>query len=173
MALKRESLKKFLKTLKLKVVSVKQERTEPNEQNPQGSEILTLELAEQLDFVEGTQLEPTSARNFRVNNVRTVIVAGDDIATFMDEAEEDADGKHINYEGTMTLDVSKPKVNRNGEVSVPSRVFLTSVPFNRRGTQLRQKRANVVKDNIANYLKQQYGSLAEAPQGEKVEVTAG
>lgn len=141
MALTALSLKKFLKQTKLVILSIEDDSSEE-------TKVLKLTLAEPTTAI-GSNVTDTGAE-MKLLNVTTVYVAADDIEKFMATAEEDGD--IINYEGSMKLDVSRPNgrlVNGVFAITKPSKAFLTSVAFNKRGNGLRADRTAALSAAIA------------------------
>lgn len=79
----------------------------------------------------------------------TVHCAGDDLAVLAAGLSE-KDGKLV-YNGTLKLDVSRPKFGRrNGQIVpvAPSRIWLTSTSFARKGRQLSQDNRQKVQSQV-------------------------
>ncbi len=135
-------LKKFMKTLELEVVQIHDDSTAD-------TQILRLELAKPVNAKSSI----IAANNdYIYMQDKEVIVSNEDIDSFF-EAVEEKDGKMF-YKGTMKLDVSKPVGwnNREGvwELKKPSRIWLTSVTFDKLGRSGRAEN----KDGLSEFLKE-------------------
>lgn len=152
MAIKKETLKKFIKLTNLQVVSIEDDSTD-------NTEVKKLILAESVTAVGSI---PTPQGGQMTLNTKTVFVAGDDIEKFLADATEEDD--IIKYEGAMKLDVSKPRfrAGANGamEVSKASNAWLVSTSFAKRGGQLRTDSRAKLNDAISDMFKTAVNQMA-------------
>lgn len=183
MAIELKDLKALVQKKKLVIISVDERQiVVPNDEG--STDTITgyaLTLAEPVTNLKSTTL--TLGKAVVLPSTTEVNVIGDDVDKFLEDCIKDGD--KVVYEGAMKLDVSRPKFRRNNstgktELVVGPRAFLVSVPFNIRGTQLRNQRTASVAEEMAKYLDGAVASLAtdntgvktEQPKERKLEVTA-
>lgn len=159
-ATKKALLGRFLKTTRLVIESIEDDSGE-------NSKIAKITLAEPVSTA-GSQFTDTGAV-VRIDNAVVAFVAGDvanpepgsDLEALLNGCTETADGKLV-YEGPLKMDVNKPRVSfRNGaaQVTNPSKLWITSVAFNRRGAGLRAQSQAALSD----VMKQLFGQGSLAP----------
>lgn len=142
MAFTRENLQRFIKSTGL-VISVIEDDSSAD------TEVKILFLAEPVNAV-GSNPTP-EGKEMRVSGSK-VYVAAEDIDKMLEGLTE-KDGKLV-YNGSMHLDVSKPKIrNVNGvpTVTAAAKIWLTSTKFSRRGAALQQQQRNDLSNVINKF----------------------
>jgi hypothetical protein len=170
-----KTLGKIVKSVKLTIVSIEDESTT-------NSQVLRVELAED---VPATGSMPLSDGSFpkKTSNVIYVGQGNEDekgsITAFMEglkknddgEVEYDADG-FAHYEGPMKLDISKPRI-RNGKVVKEPRVWLTTVRFANGAQTLINENRTSTDNAILKLFGRPVAEAAAKPEQERVTVSAG
>lgn len=165
MALSKASLAKFIKQTNLRIIDIVDEST-PD------TEVYRLNLAEPITAI-GSNVTDKGAE-MRLNNVTSLMVAGEDYVAFTEQAEEVGD--EIHYTGKMKVDVSRPKgrQNRDGSFTITRapQAWLTAVAFNKKGGDLQR----AAKVSLSDAVAQLFGKVDEngkftppAPKKEKLE----
>jgi hypothetical protein len=134
------ALAKLLKFVTFGVLAVEDDSSE-------NTQVAKITMAEPLT-VRGSNPLPNGGTMNHTDNI--IYVAADDIAEFEKGCTENPDGT-VTYKGAMKLDVSKPKVRQvNGKVEVTQgpKLWLVSVPFNRRGASLRTTTRDAAREAI-------------------------
>lgn len=142
MAFTRENLQKFIKSTGL-VIDVIEDDSSAD------TEVKILFLANPVNAV-GSNPTP-EGKEMRVTGSK-VYVAAEDIDKMLEGLTE-KDGKLV-YNGSMHLDVSKPKVrtvNGQAQVTAAAKIWLTATKFNRRGAALQTKQRNDLSSVINSF----------------------
>jgi hypothetical protein len=133
MAIKREDLLKFSKSVELAITLIEDDSSGGQD----GTEVKILHLAAPVNAVGSI---PTSEGHEMKVTGNKVHVAADNIEEMLKNLEE-KDGQLL-YKGPMHLDVSKPsgrEVNGQFTITKPAKIWLTATKFSRGGNALRQK----------------------------------
>lgn len=141
MGVNQETLKKFMRQTKLRIVSIEDDSST-------NTKLLKVTLAEPLAKVVSSNVTDTGAPIF-ATNVKELTVAEDDIEKFYEGCEDDGDT--LVYSGNMKLDVSRPNgrmVNGNFVITKPAKAWLVSVAFNRRGATMQQDKASALSSAL-------------------------
>ena len=151
-----DQLKNLVKKQELEIISVEADKIPTNVEG-EFEDGYTLTLKNALPEVKSTILQ--QGKHVVAKNVTQIFLIGkSDVQAFLDNSSQhpDEEGTLI-YNGSMKLDVSRPKYRQNPatglmEVSAAPRVFLTETTFNKRGAQMRQARAKQQADLIGMFL---------------------
>jgi hypothetical protein len=130
-----ELLEKYQPKTTLSIKSV-QDDSSVGPEGEEGTQLKVLHLTEQFT---GTGSIPTNKGILPTIKSDKIYCAGEDLALLAVGIQE-RDGK-LFYDGVLKVDVSRPKYGRrNGVIAIiaPSRLWLTSVSFARKGRQLSQ-----------------------------------
>lgn len=116
---------------------------------PDGEEGTPLKILTLDEQMTATGSIPTAKGVLPTIKSNQIYCAGDDLQLLAVGLKE-KDGK-LHYEGPLKLDVSRPKFGRrNGQIVpiAPSRIWLTSVSFARKGRQLSQDNRQKVQSQV-------------------------
>lgn len=170
-----KSLGKLVKSTLLTIVSIEEENTA-------NTQVLRVELANPIKATGSISL-PNGAPMVHESNVVYVGQPNDQkegaITDFLKGLPEDVsqileDGGEVEYKGGLKLDVAKPKVNRNGDITVPAKLWLTQVRFANGANTLIQEGRRNTQNSIMKFFGQEVAAPAEKEAApEKVAVTAG
>lgn len=135
------------------------------DQTQDGTEALRLILENKIE-VRGSN--PKGGITPREYSDEVLIVGDEDISSFEQNSEEQADGTII-YEGPMKLDASAPVIF-SGKVQTPGRIHLTNTTFRARSVQGRE---NYLRDRDAERTKYYETIEAEINKAEKATTESG
>lgn len=128
MALERSGLGKFVKQTRLVIASIE-------DVSSATTELFKLTLAEEVE-AKGSNVTDTGAPLI-LRNVTEVMVTGEDYDKMLANASQEGD--IIKYEGSLKLDVAKPRIKMVGDQAVVTKAaaaWLVSVTFDKRGNGL-------------------------------------